>query len=381
MQKKTILFYCITKLELGGAQKQLLSLINGLDKEKYSIYLFTAKEGILLEEASSIVGLTIKKSRFLERSINPIKDFLALFEIYLFIKKSKPDIVHTHSSKAGILGRCAAKLAKVKVIIHTVHGWSFNNYQPIVLRKIFIWLERFIANFTDRLIVVSNYDKQRGLDSYIANDNKYIIIRYGINYSEFDIRAEDKRREFGIKSDDLVITMISCFKPQKAPQDFIKLASLVNKILPNTKFILIGDGVLREKLEKLIDRSGLRNQVILTGWRRDIPGMLYISDVFVLTSFWEGLPVALLEAMASSKPVIVTDTGGVRDVVIEGKTGYLVPLGDTNAMSNRLTALLKDPDLRLNMGRQAKDNLGFDFTVENMLKNTQDLYGKGLYAN
>jgi len=231
------------------------------------------------------------------------------------------------------------------------------------------------------LIVVSNYDKQRGLDRYIANDNKYIIIRYGINYSEFNIRAEDKRREFGIKSDDLVITMVSCFKPQKAPQDFIRLAYLVNKILPNTKFILIGDGILREKLEKLIDRFGLRNQVILTGWRRDIPGMLSTSNVFVLTSFWEGLPVALLEAMASSKPVVVTDTGGVRDVVIEGKTGYLVSLGDTNAMSNRLTALLKDPDLRFNMGRQAKDNLGFDFTVENMLKNTQDLYGKGLYAN
>ncbi len=381
MQKKPVLFYVVTKLELGGAQKQLLSLINCLDKERYSVYLFTAKEGVLLSEAYSISGLVIKKSRFLDRPINPLKDLLALIEIYFFIKKNKPDIIHTHSSKAGILGRCAARLANVKTIIHTVHGWSFNDYQPVILRRIFVWLERSVAKLTDNLIVVSNYDKQKGLANHIGNEKKYTIIRHGIDYSEFNIKDYNKRRELGIGDKDLVIIMTACFKPQKAPCDFIKLASLANKALPNIKFILVGDGILRKNIQSLINKLGLQSQVILTGWHRDVPGILSMADIFVLTSLWEGLPVALVEAMASSKPVIVTDTGGVRDVVVEGETGYLVQPGDLGKMSHRLVDLLKDSELRLEIGRKAKDNLGHNFTIQNMLKNTQDLYGKAIYAN
>ena len=127
---KTNLLYIITKLELGGAQKQLLSLIKGLDKQVYNIFLFTAKDGLLIKEALALDGLILNRSRFLERKINPLKDLLALIEIYGFIKKNRIQIVHTHSSKAGILGRLAAGLAKTKIIIHTVHGWSFHDYQP-----------------------------------------------------------------------------------------------------------------------------------------------------------------------------------------------------------------------------------------------------------
>src|SRR4030042_947679 len=159
------LLYVITELELGGAQKQLLSLINQLNKEKYRPFLLTAREGLLLPQALSIPGITIKKSRWLTRPINPFKDLLALVEIYRFIKRNNIRIVHTHSSKAGILGRLAARLAKTRVIIHTVHGWSFNHHQSILVRFFFVWLERLVARFTDKLIVVSDYDKQKGLDN------------------------------------------------------------------------------------------------------------------------------------------------------------------------------------------------------------------------
>ncbi|MCX5702766.1 MAG: glycosyltransferase, partial [Candidatus Omnitrophica bacterium] len=128
----------VTKLELGGAQKQLLSLIAHLNKERFHLFLFVAQEGLLLSEALSIKGITIIKSRCLERAINPIKDLLALIEIYWFIKKNNIEVVHTHSSKAGILGRLAARLARIKVIIHTVHGWSFNDCQPALVRRFFI---------------------------------------------------------------------------------------------------------------------------------------------------------------------------------------------------------------------------------------------------
>jgi len=373
MQKINIL-YVITKLELGGAQKQLLSLISRLDKERFSPFLFTAKDGLLLPEASSVTGLKIKRSRFLERPINPLKDFLALIEIYGFIKRNNIEIVHTHSSKAGIVGRIAARLAKIKFIVHTVHGWSFNDYQRRFFQKLFIGLERFVGKFTHRLIVVSHHDKQKGLKNNIGQEKKYSLIRYGINYAEFNREEQDIKEELGINFKDLVVANISCFKPQKSPLEFIKLASLVKQILPDVKFLLVGDGSLRKKIERLILRFNLQKEVILTGWRRDIPEILSATDVLVLTSLWEGLPIAVLEAMAASCPVVATYTGGVKEVIVEGKTGFIVAPHDIKKMSEELSALLKDESLRKIIGQNARDSLGSNFRLENMVKDNQDLY-------
>lgn len=379
MQRITLL-YVVTKLELGGAQKQLLSLIKHLNKEKFRPFLFTAKEGLLIPEASAINGFTLKKSRCLERAINPLKDFLALIEIYRFIKKNNIEIVHTHSSKAGILGRWAAKLAEVKVIVHTVHGWSFNDYQPQLVRRLFIWLERFTAQFTDKLIVVSNYDKQKGLDNRIGKENKYSLIRYGVDYAEFNIKDQNIREELGINPNDLVVGMVACFKPQKSPRDFIKLAFLTKRILPETRFLLVGDGILRKETEKLIHKFNLEKQIILTGWRKDIPRILSAIDVFALTSLWEGLPISALEAMASSRPVISTHTGGVAEIIAEGESGFLVSPHQVSRMTERLIVLLKDKNLRTRMGQKAKDSLDSNFTLRNMISRNENLYEELIQA-
>jgi len=378
MQKKVSILYVITKLELGGAQKQLISLLTLLDKTRYNIFLFTAENGLLIDDACSINGLTLIRSKFLERQINPLKDILALIEIYLFIRKNNIDIVHTHSSKAGILGRLAAKFAGVRLKLHTVHGWSFNDYQPIFARAFFIQLEKFIANFTDAIIVVSNYDRQVGLKSRIGIAHRYTLIRYGINYDEFR-KEYNAKEKLGIGADNVLVGMISCFKPQKSPQDFIKLAYLIKKISPSAKFILIGDGFLRKKLESLIDRLNLRHDIVLTGWRKDIPCLLSTIDIFVLTSLWEGLPVTVLEAMASGKPVAVTDTGGVREVVVEDKTGYIAPRGNIKEMVRKIEPLLRDEGLRRRMGQNGRDSLASDFTIESMVKNSENLYEKLFY--
>lgn len=372
--RKINLLYVITKLELGGAQKQLLSIISHLDKQRFNLFLFTAKQGLLLKDASSLNGVTLRRSRCFERTINPLNDLLSLIAIYRFIKKNNIDIVHTHSSKAGILGRLAARFAKVNLIIHTVHGWSFNDYQPNFIRHIFIGLERLAAGFTHKLIVVSYYDKQKGLANRIGREDKYIIIRYGIDYTEFFKRDQKIKQELGINNADLVVGMISCLKPQKSPQDFIKLAFLINKIQPGVKFILVGDGILRKRTQELIDRLNLKKCVILTGWRRDICRILSATDVFVLTSLWEGLPVAVLEAAASSIPAVATHTGGIAEVVIDGKTGFLIPAHNLKLMSKRLALLLKDENQRRQMGENAKNNLGLNFMLTHMVKQTQDLY-------
>ena len=385
------LLFVITKLELGGAQKQLLSLVENLDKGKFRLFLFTAKNGPLLEAALSVEGLTVHTSRWLERPIHPFKDVLALIELYRFIKKNNIEIVHTHSSKAGILGRLAAKLAKVipaakkspqggsqfhgvKKIVHTVHGWSFNDYQPILIQRWFVFLERFAGSFTDILIVVSDCDRIKGLNNKIGKFDKYKLIRYGIDFEELRRSHQGLRREFGIGKDALVVGMIACFKPQKAPQDFVETAFRVNKVLPEVFFVLIGDGILRAKIEELIDRYSLRSRVILTGWRQDIPRVLASIDVFVLTSLWEGLPISALEAMASSKPVIATHTGGISEVIEEGKSGFLAAAHDTAAVADKLIMLLKNEKLRDQIGGAAGSALSGAFSLENMAARTQELY-------
>ena len=422
MQKVNLL-YVITKLELGGAQKQLISLIRHLDRQRYNLFLFTARDGLLVNDALSIRGLKTVRSRFLERPISPLKDFLALWQIYRFIKKNRIEIVHTHSSKAGILGRWAANFARNKIIVHTVHGWSFNDYQSPFWRRIIIWLERLTALITDKLIVVSYYDLQKGLNNRIANRDKYELIRYGINYkefasldkntlqqksvnlAEFKAKHDGLREELKIDTNDLLIGMISCFKPQKSPQDFIRLAFLIKKSLSQVRphanwanksinktvgervrFILVGDGILRKKVENLISKFNLKQQVILTGWRQDIPRILSTIDVFVLTSLWEGLSISVLEAMAASLPVIATNTGGVTEVISSGKTGFLVSPGDVRAMAEKLSCLIKDKALRQRLGSNAKNSLSSDFSLESMVISTEKLYRdltgrRGMYAN
>jgi glycosyltransferase involved in cell wall biosynthesis len=371
------LLYVITKLELGGAQKQLLSLIGSLDKEKYNVFLFTAREGLLVNEALSIDKLILHRSGFLGRSINPFQDLLALIELYSFIRKNRIQVVHTHSSKAGILGRFAANFARVPLIIHTVHGWSFHDYQLRVVSYFYLILEKISASFTSRIIVVSNSDRNKGLKNSIGRERQYIIIRYGIDYNEFKGREgrSESRKVLGLSNTDLAVGMVACFKPQKSPLDFIRLAAAVRNVFPDAKFIMIGDGPLRRRVCALIKKFNLEGQVILAGWRNDIPLILSALDVFVLTSLWEGLPIAALEAMAAGVPLVATDTGGIRDVVVNGKTGYLVKTGDMLSMQDKVVELLNNLRLRnefVNLSKKIIDS--GEFSLSNMVKKTEGVY-------
>lgn len=373
MQKANLLFV-ITKLELGGAQKQLLSLVELLDKKRFGIFLFTCRKGYLLEEAKAIKGVTVKESLFLERPINPINDFLALIEIFCFIKKNNITIIHTHSSKAGLLGRLAGKFAGVDFMLHTVHGWSFNNYQSSLSRMFFVWMERIAARFSHKLIVVSDYDRKKGLENSIGEEDKYSLIRYGIDFSQFRSKRKDIKKTLGIDASDPVVGTVSCLKPQKSPLDFIKLVFLVTQKMPDVRFVIAGDGILRKESERLINSFGLQDKLFLLGWRRDIPDILGSLDAFVLTSKWEGLPISVLEAMAAEKPVIATNTGGIAEIVEDGKNGFLVECVNMKDMSEKLIALLKDVNLRKTIGRNALGSLGPCFTLAEMVKSTQSLY-------
>jgi glycosyltransferase involved in cell wall biosynthesis len=376
-ERKINILYVITKLELGGAQKQLLSLIRGLNKEKFKPYLLTGQDGLLVDEAAMIPDLRLIRCKFLERPIHPAKDILALFFLYFFIKNNNIDVVHTHSSKAGILGRCAARLSGIRVIVHTVHGWSFHDYQHKIPYHLYMFLEKACAAFTSKIIVVSRSDLNKGLAHAVGRRDQYELIRYAVNNQEFKNSATPPaaRENLGLSGDGPVIGTVACLKKQKSPLDFIKLAAAIKKDFPDTKFILAGDGILRRKACSLIKKLKLEEVVILAGWRNDISLILSCLDIFVLTSRWEGLPIAALEAMAAGVPLVATDTGGIREVITDGKTGYLVKPGDIQSMRNRVVELLKNTPRRNEFVRLSRESIGSgEFSLGNMLKDTEGIY-------
>lgn len=377
---ETPVLYVITKLELGGAQKQLLSLISRLDTQAFAPFLFTGFDGPLLADALLLPTLRITRSRFLTRPVNPLKDIIAFWQIFLCIRRNKIQIVHTHSSKAGILGRFAAYLAGVPCIVHTVHGWSFHDFQPFHLRLGYIWLERLAARMSGCLITVSAFDKAKGIAKKIGRAHQYALVHYGLEERLCTTEGRSVREEFEIGDDEIVVGMIACFKPQKAPQDFIELASLIAPKAENVKFLLAGDGILRPRILECIRRHTLEKRVILTGWRRDIPKIITAMDIMVLTSLWEGMPIAVLEAMALSRPVIATHTGGVAEVIHEGETGYLVKPHDVKALAAKVRFLLENSAMRNTIGENAKRSLGRDFSTPEMVFATEGLY-RALLSN
>jgi len=374
---KIRILYVITRFDLGGAQKSLLSVLSLLPKDKYEILLACGAEGILLKDALNIPDISVNVISSLRREIGPFYDFKALSDLRRFIKNKRIDIVHTHSSKAGIIGRWSAYFAGVPAVFHTIHGWEFYRGQNFFSRNLYIFLEKITARITDGLVAVSNYDIQEGLRQGIGVPEKYHLVRYGIRRNDFlypPVNREVKKRELGLQPAPFVVGMIACFKPQKAPEDFIRAASLVIRVIPEAKFLLIGDGVLRNRIERLIKKLNLSKNVALLGWRQDISEIIPLFDILVSTSRWEGLPAVFLEAMAAGKPIIATAVCGNSEVIKDGKNGFLVPAGDYAALSQTITLLIRDKNLRDNMGIHGFQMLNESFEVSYMVGQLEEIY-------
>jgi len=366
---------------LGGAQQVAIYTTENLSRKRYDPILISGPGGILDDEVKNNPGIRSFFIPELIRMVNPIKDAITLMKIWRVLKSERVDLVHTHSSKAGILGRWAAHFARVPHIFHTYHGFGFNDYQKWWTRKAFIWIERVTAWITDKLIAVSSENVKKGLANRIGKESQYAVIHCATNlkaFSEVKINLDRKRREFGIEPRSPVVAMIACFKPQKAPQDFIFLAHCVSQVLPSTRFLLVGDGELRSEVEELIRRFELERKVILTGWRRDVPEIMQIIDVFVLTSLWEGLPIVFAEAMASGKPVVATNVDGAKEAIIEGVNGFLVEPHNIEEFAMKVIKLINDRNLAQRMGKEGRRMVYPSFDLTHMLKSIEALYEKFL---
>jgi glycosyltransferase involved in cell wall biosynthesis len=368
--------HIITMLELGGAQQNTLYTVEHLPRSLFEVSLISGPGGILTERAKGMSGLRFFIVPSLVRPVRPVSDAAALMKLWVLLRRLQPHIVHTHSSKAGILGRWAARLAGVPVIIHTFHGYGFNDHQHRLVRRAYVAAERLTAKATTHFIAVARANIRTGEKEGIFRAREVSLIRSGIPIETFGDGGEDPaemRAGLGIAPEAPVVGMVACFKPQKAPLDFVAVAERVAREVPETRFLMAGDGELRSRIEQSIREKGMTESVKLLGWRDDIPALLRTFQVLALTSLWEGLPRVFPQAMAAGIPIVATRVDGAAEAVEHGVTGYLVEPHDVAGMAAHIVRLLRDPETARQMGLRARERVA-EFDIRKMMAEQEDLY-------
>jgi glycosyltransferase involved in cell wall biosynthesis len=390
--------HIITRLVIGGAQENTLATVRGLRaRPGLDVKLIsgptTGPEGSLEKTAQEIFNgaendFTIVPE--LVRPVHPLKDFRALRKLEKILRTQSPDIVHTHSGKAGILGRLAAKRAGVPVIIHHIHGPSFGNFQGAAANFIFTAAEKYAGKVTDHFIVVAEAMQRRYLAAGIRRAENYTKIFSGFPIEPFlAVKPETElRRQLGFAPDDFVIGQVARFAPRKGQADLLKAFCALLPDCPHARLLFVGDGWLRGELERQVKNLGLNDKVVFTGLvpPDDVPRHLGVMDCLAhLSSFPEGLPRALPQALAAGKPVVAYDFDGAAEVCRDNETGFLIRTGDTDMAAKKLLLLAKNPALREKFGRCGSQFVQENFSVEKMVADQYDLYlklvaGRGLRA-
>lgn len=365
----------ITRLELGGAQRVVLDLAAGLDRVGFAVGLAWGPGDRLDGAAEEIADLERLPVPALVREPRPARDRAALAGLRAAVRAFRPDLVHTHSSKAGILGRLAARLEGVAATVHTVHGFGFTPLQRLPVRAAFFLAERAAARWTDHTVVVAETHRRQGLELGLFEPGSVSVIRAAVDLARYRSRAggAEARRRLGLPEHAPLVVQVGNFKPQKAPLDFVRTAAEVARSVPGARFVMAGDGPLRPRCERLAARLGLAGRLSFAGWWEDVPGLLAAAEVAVLTSRHEGLPCSVVEALASGVPVVATAVDGTVEVVRDGVNGFLAPAGEVGALAGRVIRLLTDPGLRERLAVAAPVGLE-EWEVATMVRRHEELY-------
>jgi glycosyltransferase involved in cell wall biosynthesis len=376
--------HVITRLIVGGAQENTVATALGLHK-KYGVEVqlisgpTIGPEGSLEPEVNRIPGLLTILPQ-LVRPIHPLKDFRALKALEKFFREHKPDIVHTHSGKAGILGRLAGRRAEVPIIIHTIHGPSFGTFQNGLSNFIFRFAEQKAARSTTHFVVVAEAMKEQYLAAGIGKPEQYTKIFSGFALQPFLEAQNDLelRNQFGFKPDDFVVGKIARLFKLKGHDDLLTVAPELIRQNPKIKFLLVGDGEWRSRLQALARDHGVERNFAFAGLvpPAEVPRYIGIMDALVHLSLREGLPRALPQALAAGKPVIAYDCDGAREICLDGQTGFLIPPGDLSALKARLLQLAGDKELCLKLGSAGSGFVRENFAVEKMVDEIYNLYQK-----
>jgi glycosyltransferase involved in cell wall biosynthesis len=366
----------VTRMDLGGAQEAALETAVRLDQEIYDVRLLAGKGGALDGEASERLRERFVPVKSLVHPVSPLKDAIALAWLWAFFVRGRFDVVHTHSSKAGLLGRIAAFLARTPRVIHTVHGWSFNDFQGGATYTFFALLERRLARISDRLIVVAASLADKGLALGIGDTGRYALVRAGIDLEAW---RNEARRKGALKREipDLrrkVVGVVANLKPQKAPLDFVRVAAKVCAERPDVDFVYVGGGPLLADARDLAEVLGVGDRVRFLGWKRNPRALAAGFDVFLLPSLFEGLPCVFPQALALGVPVVASCVDGAAEAVREGVNGFLCQPRDIEALADRVGALLDDSALRRRFSAAARASVGEEFGFDAMARGTAAVY-------
>jgi glycosyltransferase involved in cell wall biosynthesis len=370
-----------TRLIQGGADENTLLTVNGLDRRRFRVTLAIgggSETAMLAKVAPTVEVIEVPQ---LVREVSALRDFAAFRNLRRLIRDGQYDIVHTHTAKAGILGRFAARGAAAPVIVHTLHGSTFHGALGRAEYLLYWGLEKAAAAFTDRIITVGEDLRQRYLQAGIGRPERYQLIRSGMELSDFSGAAAMEperraavRRSLGVPADAPLVGMVARLEARKGYLYFLDLAEIVLQRIPAAHFVGLGAGEQHAALRDEIERRGLTGRVHLPGFRHDIADVLAVLDVAVLTSLWEGLPRVLVQAAASGVPAVSFAVEGAHEVVKEGLNGWVVPLRDVPGMAERVVALLSDPPRARAMGAAGRGLVCQMWAAETMVSEIARAY-------
>ncbi len=374
--------HVITRLIIGGAQENTLLTCEGLHERGYRVTLISGPtrgpEGSLVERARR-GGYELVELRELIRAVNPWMDLRARRYLRMEFQRLRPDIVHTHSSKAGIIGRLAAHDARVPLVVHTIHGMSFNRTQGWLVRHAYAWAERIAARRTHAIVTVADAMIAQSVAAGICPREKMLTVHSGMEVGQFTPSAPARaaiRRQWGVADDEVVVGAVARLFRRKGYEQLIPIMAAAARRAPRLRFVWIGDGAQRAEYETELARLGLRERTTLVGLipPADVPRMLAGCDILAHTSQWEGLPRAVVQALLMQVPAVAFDIDGTPEVVLDGRTGRLVPLNDLAAFAAALCELAGDAEQRRRMGQTGREHCRERFDWRHMVDQLEALY-------
>ncbi|MEE4357951.1 MAG: glycosyltransferase family 4 protein [Desulfococcaceae bacterium] len=387
-KKKIKIFHIITRMDAGGSAQNTLQSCLSLSPEKYQIYLIHGRslESRMAERETALVnrgtekaesmGVTVISLPFLVRRIDPLRDGIAFFLLWRIMQREKPDIVHTHTSKAGILGRWAAKAARIPRIIHTPHGHIFYGHFSGPVSAIFLLAEKLTSRITDAMIALTENEKKDYLRLKLCPENKIPVIHSGVDTQRFAHCSADiseMKRDMGIRPRAPLLCSIGWLLPVKGPMVLFRAMQLVWRVCPEAVLLYVGKGEMQKKIMQAAEKNAVSGKVHFTGWREDIPEILHMADILVLPSLNEGMGRVLVEAMAAGKAIVASRTGGIPSLIREGENGLLVPPGNAEKLGQALIYLIQHPERAAEMGIRGKKYCQ-NFSLLSMIQKLDSLY-------
>jgi glycosyltransferase involved in cell wall biosynthesis len=365
--------HVITNFTTGAGGNTLLSAI-GMDTDRYEVFIASSPGGEFWDRAEA-AGVKTRRLPGFVREIAPLKDLSVLFQLIRLIRRERFSIIHTHTTKAGFLGRIAARLCGTPVVVHTFHAFSFHDFMDARVRRTYMLLERLMRPLTDEFLAVAPRVARQAVEYRLARPGQVSVAPSAVELSDLAFEPDPTvRHELAIAPSAPLIGTVGRIMHQKAPLDFVRMAAVVAEHRPDARFIMVGDGPMTSEVLAEAERTGV--DLVLTGFRDDAPRIAGAFDVFVMPSLYEGLGRALTEALACGCPVVASAVNGVPDLVRPGETGLLAEPGDPHAVARCVLWLLDHPVEARRMGRQGRAGVLELFKPEHMCAVLDETYSR-----